>query len=470
MTPAELSAAKNLKRLWNQEKNRLGLTQASAAEKLGWANASAFGQYLNGNIAMNFEAVFKIAALLEIDPREIQPDLPNWALRPLQLREDESVLLLLYNCLDDRGQGLARDLLNTLTNRLPRRDTSSYPAKITEPRTPNQVEQRIAQVRRDKTPYLDLSACELSELPDAVWELTWLEELDLYANHLTVLPSEIAKLKQLRILDMEGCPLQTLPAEIGTLCCLEELNLHGCQLQTLPAEIGQLSQLQLLDVYRNRLHSLPDELGNLSSLRALSLGGTALAELPTTLGYLSALQTINVCAGRLRYLPTEIGTLPKLEVLRLAGCQLESLPDRLPATLHELTLEENHLQTLPAAIGALSELRILDVGGNLLTALPEEIRQLTQLEWLYLGNNRLTELPASIRRLTRLQKLDLRNNHLAVLPQELVRLAESLTWLDLRGNPLAASAEVLEDQQRPARVIRHCLGGLQEDIHHAAKY
>ena len=54
---------------------------------------------------------------------------------------------------------------------------------------------------------------------------------------------------------------------------------------------------------------------------------------------------------------------------------------------------------VPAEIGRLSALRVLNLGGNQLTSLPAGIRQLTSLEQLYINYNRLTSVPAAIREL-----------------------------------------------------------------------
>ena len=58
---------------------------------------------------------------------------------------------------------------------------------------------------------------------------------------------------------------------------------------------------------------------------------------------------------------------------------------------------------VPAEIGQLTALRVLDLSGNQLTSLPAEIGQLTSLEVLYLANNQLTSLPAEVGQLTSLE-------------------------------------------------------------------
>ena len=63
----------------------------------------------------------------------------------------------------------------------------------------------------------------------------------------------------------------------------------------------------------------------------------------------------------------------------------------------ELSLEDFGLTgAVPAEIGRLSALRVLNLGVNKLTSLPAEIGQLTSLTGLYLDGNQLTSVPASI--------------------------------------------------------------------------
>ena len=59
----------------------------------------------------------------------------------------------------------------------------------------------------------------------------------------------------------------------------------------------------------------------------------------------------------------------------------------------------NQLTRVPAEIGQLTSLRVLDLQHNQLTRVPAEIGQLTSLRMLWLHGNRLTSVPAAIREL-----------------------------------------------------------------------
>jgi leucine-rich repeat protein SHOC2 len=104
----------------------------------------------------------------------------------------------------------------------------------------------------------------------------------------------------------------------------------------------------------------------------------------------------------------------------------------------KLALDEFGLTgALPAEVGRLSALRMLDLIDNQLTSMPAEIGQLTSLEMLYLRGNQLTSLPAEIWQLTSLQVLGLSDNQLTTVPAEIGQLT-SLAQLLLRGNRLTS--------------------------------
>ena len=135
--------------------------------------------------------------------------------------------------------------------------------------------------------------------------------------------------------------------------------------------------------------------------------------------------------------PAEIGQLTSLQLLDLSGNQLTSIP----AVIGQLTLLEildlggNRLTSLPAEIGQLASLRLLTLAGNRLTSVPAEIGQLASLRLLTLAGNRLTSVPAEIWQLTSLTELWLAGNQLTSLPVEVWQLM-ALTGLDLGGNQL----------------------------------
>lgn len=68
-------AAERLRKIWNEKKVTLRLTQEKAADALGFETQSTVSQYLNGKNPLGTDAVLKFAALLQVRPEEIKPEL-----------------------------------------------------------------------------------------------------------------------------------------------------------------------------------------------------------------------------------------------------------------------------------------------------------------------------------------------------------------------------------------------------------
>lgn len=171
----------------------------------------------------------------------------------------------------------------------------------------------------------------------------------------------------------------------------------------------------------------------------------------------------------LETVPKEIFSFEKtLQELYLDANQIEELPKQLfnCQLLYRLSMPDNDLTVLPAAIANLINLRELDVSKNSIQEFPENIKnckvlavveasvnpisklpegftQLLSLTQLYLNDAFLEFLPASFGRLTKLQILELRENQLKMLPKSMQKLTQ-LERLDLGSNEFTEVPEVLE--------------------------
>ncbi|KAG7499586.1 erbin isoform X1 [Solea senegalensis] len=171
----------------------------------------------------------------------------------------------------------------------------------------------------------------------------------------------------------------------------------------------------------------------------------------------------------LETVPKEIFSFEKtLQELYLDANQIEELPKQLfnCQLLHRLSMPDNDLTVLPAAIANLINLRELDVSKNSIQEFPENIKnckvltvveasvnpisklpegftQLLSLTQLYLNDAFLEFLPASFGRLSKLQILELRENQLKMLPKSMQKLTQ-LERLDLGSNEFTEVPEVLE--------------------------
>lgn len=75
ISDVDKNAAHNLKAIWEAKRDALGLTQEKAAEALGFSTQGAVSQYLNGRTALNTDTTLKFAALLQVPPEDINPEL-----------------------------------------------------------------------------------------------------------------------------------------------------------------------------------------------------------------------------------------------------------------------------------------------------------------------------------------------------------------------------------------------------------
>lgn len=170
-------------------------------------------------------------------------------------------------------------------------------------------------------------------IPEEVWNLELLEELNLVESNIETLPKGIEKLKTLKVLNLSDCKnLAQLPEMIGSLVLLEELFLSGCRkIEALPNQINNLKMLKVLSLSDSNLIALPNEVGCLLSLETVYLRKTKLTALPEAIGNLKSLKKLSLSDNEhLAQLPERIGELEALEKLDLSSCSsLTSLPNKI---------------------------------------------------------------------------------------------------------------------------------------------
>ncbi|KAJ9159547.1 hypothetical protein P3X46_025050 [Hevea brasiliensis] len=124
---------------------------------------------------------------------------------------------------------------------------------------------------------LDMSYCNLSQVPNDLSCLRSLEQLNLSGNHLLSIPSSIIQLSNLIDVDFSNCTrLESLPSLPSNIECLDMKNCTS--LQTLP-DLVQLCRLENLRCTNcESLQSLPDLPSNVQRLDMENC--TALQTLP----------------------------------------------------------------------------------------------------------------------------------------------------------------------------------------------
>ncbi|TKT79339.1 leucine-rich repeat domain-containing protein [Aquamicrobium sp. LC103] len=89
----------------------------------------------------------------------------------------------------------------------------------------------------DRTEWLEIPEGYLANFPN-------LRVLLLGHSFRHNIPEEVFSLNELIQLDFEGNPLTALPPSVGRLGKLISLELQGCKLETLPKELGELTKLE----------------------------------------------------------------------------------------------------------------------------------------------------------------------------------------------------------------------------------
>jgi len=204
------------------------------------------------------------------------------------------------------------------------------------------AEKKIEEALQSGAKELDLSnfgdnTPKLTEVPDLLWQLTQLQQLNLSNNQLT-----------------------TLPESLGQLTQLETLILSSNQLKELPKSIGKLTQLRSLDLFNNKLTLLPDELGQLTLLNDLWLSGNRLMELPESIGRLTQLEILWIHVNDLTIIPPSLAQLDRLKLLNLDNNPLK--PEFIASYKEGLDTFKAYLRAEAVSQVVLNEAKLILVG------------------------------------------------------------------------------------------------------------
>ncbi|KAJ0978321.1 hypothetical protein J5N97_013795 [Dioscorea zingiberensis] len=212
--------------------------------------------------------------------------------------------------------------------------------------------------------------------------------------------------------------------------------LSNCHLKVVPEEVWDCGdKIRVLDANNNFIQEAPAEIGLLTSLYKLILNANDISDNGISWEGLSSLKSLTVLSlnqNHLTTLPPALGSLTSLHQLHLANNNLASLPPELEFLnqLQILNVRNNRISSVPSSIGNCSSLIEIDLSSNLLVELPETFGNLTNLKALHLSNNGLKSLPSSLFKMcTQLSTLDL---HGTEITNDILRQVEGWEAFDER--------------------------------------
>ncbi|MFN0215148.1 MAG: leucine-rich repeat domain-containing protein, partial [Saprospiraceae bacterium] len=159
--------------------------------------------------------------------------------------------------------------------------------------------QLIAENKKTKSPRLDLGRCGMTDVPEAIGELVWLEELILsdkwseyhfekkqwhhkssqntgYANEIKNLPPTLPFLVLLKLLIFDNSKVSDL-SPIASLTNLQQLYCSETQISDL-SPIADLTNLQLLYCSSPKISDL-SPIADLTNLQILDCSDTQVSDL-----------------------------------------------------------------------------------------------------------------------------------------------------------------------------------------------
>ncbi len=132
---------------------------------------------------------------------------------------------------------------------------------------------------------LRLSNNRIRELPSCIFEHPTLKYLSFFQqwSDTLFLPSDIEAKSVLYELNLSKCNLYEIPEGFFNLPTLERLVLGNCKIRRLPEDISGLKGLRMLDLENTPLEELPESISKLDNLITISLRNTKLSQFPEVL-------------------------------------------------------------------------------------------------------------------------------------------------------------------------------------------
>ncbi|KAL1556055.1 putative LRR receptor-like serine/threonine-protein kinase [Salvia divinorum] len=269
----------------------------------------------------------------------------------------------------------------------------------------------------------DSSSNVVGELPEELWTLTYLTNLNLAQNYLTgSLPPSIANLSRMQYLSIGINPLSgELPKELGRLADLRSLAIGTSNYSgPLPSELVNCTRLEELWIDSSGVSGeIPLSFARLQNMKIMFSSDVAFTgQIPDFIGNWTNLTVVRFEGNSFQGpIPSSFSNLRDLTDLRISdlsngSSSLDFLTNMKALTT--LSLRNNNISgSIPSNLDEYPNLSLLDLSFNNFTGgIPDSLFNMSSLAHLFLGNNKLTgSLPAQKSSL--LQFIDLSYNELS---------------------------------------------------------
>ncbi|CAJ1080293.1 Leucine-rich repeat-containing protein 20 [Xyrichtys novacula] len=130
--------------------------------------------------------------------------------------------------------------------------------------------------------------------------------------------------------------------------------------------------------------------------------------------------------------------------LDLSNCKLISFPDGVFKVLRSVTeniriisLADNEMKAISSKLfSTFTQLRELDLRGNVLTKLPDSVGEMEHLISINLAGNGFSIFPDKLTEIATLERINLEGNSITEIPLEKLSSMPALKWLNVKSNPL----------------------------------
>jgi len=148
-------------------------------------------------------------------------------------------------------------------------------------------------------------------------------------------------------------------------------------------------------------------------------------------------------------LPATLGNLGKLKVIEAGNNQLTDLPESIGKlkNLLNLQLHENRLSTLPESINNLSKLELLTLEKNQFEQFDYDLSGLKELEYFELSGSNIPAIPVFLKSCRKLYHLEITNTSIEVIPDWIADI-QKLNWLILDENKIKSVPAFLKKLTR----------------------